>query len=376
MQYRNGVFVVSEENGCPLYTKGDEFRIKDMTFSITRGKPLCLSLLNELLPLLEQGAPTPGVKAKTKPPARLPRAKRNQPSSGMECGGCAGGASLRFEAKRSSEFATLQMRLLAAADYRAGLYTLDNGFAVLRKLASFAELDDDQLRAFCAGGEVQNFQPGETVAELGARADRIFVVLSGQVILSDREEDSEEESLMELLPGELVGEVSLGADATYTHHYYCMEPSSLLMVTVERVKTFLAKTPTLHVFLYHQLAKRSAKMSPSRLAHSGGFSANLKEMAVVDLCQLLNSSRKTGRVTLNLDDDTKGALLFNNGELVWAVHETMAGKTAFFSLLGRNDGSFNFVAGLDPKEMSLPVIGEFMGLIMEGMQRLDEQAAP
>ena len=33
-------------------------------------------------------------------------------------------------------------------------------------------------------------------------------------------------------------------------------------------------------------------------------------------------------------------------------------------------------AGLDPKEMNLPVIGEFMGLIMEGMQRLDEQAAP
>lgn len=374
MQYRNGIFVVSEEKGCPLYAKGDEFRIKDMTLSITRGKPLCLSLLNELLPLLEHGAPTPGVKPKTS--TRSPRTRRNQQTSGMECGGCTGGSSIRFEAKRSSEFATLQMRLLAAADYRAGLYTLDNGFAVLRKLASFAELDDDQLHAFCAVGEVQNFQPGETVAELGTRADRIFVVLSGQVILSDREEDSEDETVVELTPGELVGEVSLGTDATYTHNYYCLEPSSLLMVTVERVKAFLAKTPTLHVFLYHQLAKRSAKMSPSRLGPSGGFSANLKEMAVVDLCQLLNSSRKTGRVTLNLDDDTKGELLFNNGELIWAVHETMAGKTAFFSLLGRNDGSFNFVAGLDAKEMNLPVIGEFMGLIMEGMQKLDEQAAP
>ena len=50
-------------------------------------------------------------------------------------------------------------------------------------------------------------------------------------------------------------------------------------------------------------------------------------------------------------------------------------KEAFFAVLARGEGSFTYTSGLTAEELGLPVIGGFMGLIMEGMRRLDEDQA-
>ena len=363
MQFRSGIFVVTEEHACPLYNVGDEFRVRDMTLNITRNKPACLSMLTELIALTAEGMPQPAV-----------RPVRGRPQRGpgkSECGGCEG--LIRFELKKTGEFATVQMRLLAAAERQATLFKSDNGFVVLRELPAFAELDDNELHAFCAGGQPQHFEPGERVISRGELADRIFIMLAGRVILSDEDQGEDEEHVVEVAPGELIGELGLVADTVYPNDYYCLEQASLLMMTVPQVKAFLVKMPALHVFFYHQLARRVEKLGPANMEVTGGLNASLKEIAVVDLCQLINSSRKTGRVLLALEDDTKGELLFNEGELIGAKHEALSGKDAFFELLGRNGGTFNFVAGLNEAEMEHPVIGGFMGLVMEGMQKLDEQ---
>ena len=44
-----------------------------------------------------------------------------------------------------------------------------------------------------------------------------------------------------------------------------------------------------------------------------------------------------------------------------------------FALLGKKKGSFTYNTQLATKYKKLPVIGGFMGLLMEGLQRLDEQ---
>ena len=111
-----------------------------------------------------------------------------------------------------------------------------------------------------------------------------------------------------------------------------------------------------------------------RLDDGGGLNASLKEVVVVDLCQLIHTSRMTGRVQLALGDGVTGRLLFKEGELVAAQHGPLSGKEAFFSLIARHDGSFKFTTGLTPEEATLPVLGSFMGLLMEGIQRMDESA--
>ena len=68
-------------------------------------------------------------------------------------------------------------------------------------------------------------------------------------------------------------------------------------------------------------------------------------------------------------------MAFNEGELVRADCGSLTGKEAFFAVLARGEGSFTYTSGLTAEELGLPVIGGFMGLIMEGMRRLDEDQA-
>lgn len=52
MEYRNAVFVVTEEHACPIYNVSDEFIIHDSTLTIERNKEICLMLVQEVLKTL------------------------------------------------------------------------------------------------------------------------------------------------------------------------------------------------------------------------------------------------------------------------------------------------------------------------------------
>jgi len=47
-------------------------------------------------------------------------------------------------------------------------------------------------------------------------------------------------------------------------------------------------------------------------------------------------------------------------------------KEALFSILSKNQGTFTYTSGLSEEDKKLPLIGGFMGLIMEGLRRIDE----
>jgi hypothetical protein len=100
---------------------------------------------------------------------------------------------------------------------------------------------------------------------------------------------------------------------------------------------------------------------------------DLEEINVVELFQMMNSSQKTGSVDLELIDN-RATVLFNQGELVWARYGELSGKEAIFALLAKNSGQFAYSSGIPPEAEKFDVIGGFMGLIMEGLQRIDEMA--
>lgn len=355
MAYRNAVFVVTEEHTCPVYSVGDEFRVRELMVHISHGKVPCLSLLAELAQILSADPQTG-------------KAARQKPGSGkFECGGCQG--IIRFETKKTGEFATLQMQLLAAAERRELLRRTDQAFALMRDLPIFIELDDEELHAFCSTGEIRHYEKEQAVVGRGDAADRLYILLSGRV----RMEDAQDRAGTELLPGDIFGEPSLVAGTVHAASYRSLETSVLLVLTVRQFKTFLGKHPALHVFFYRQLIRRAE----TRLSHLDGMGAslngNLSDLLVVDLCQLINVGQKTGTIELSFEDGSRGEVVFNQGELVTARTGDLKGKEAFFSLIGRDKGSFNFINGLTPEEEKLPILGGFMGLVMEGMQRLDEQ---
>ncbi len=355
MQYRNAVFVVTEEHACPAYNVGDEFKVKDLIVHISHGKMACVSLLAELAQILS-----------TDPQAnRAARQKAGQ--NKFECGGCQG--IIRFETKKTGEFATLQMQLLAAAERREQLRRTDQTFALMRDLPIFAELDDAGLHAFCSTGKLQLYGPGQSIVSRGEAADCLYFLLVGHVLMKDEQDQAG----TKLVPGEVFGEPSLVAGTVHAASYHALEACILLVLTVKQFKIFLSKYPALHVFFYRQLIRRAE----IRLSHLDGTGTNLNgtlsDLLVVDLCQLINVGQKTGTIELTFEDGSRGEIVFNQGEMVDARSGRLTGREAFFSLIGRDRGSFNFVSGLTPQQEKLPVLGGFMGLVMEGMQKLDEK---
>ncbi|MCI5132864.1 MAG: DUF4388 domain-containing protein [Candidatus Electrothrix sp. EH2] len=105
---------------------------------------------------------------------------------------------------------------------------------------------------------------------------------------------------------------------------------------------------------------------------SSGMSGELTDINSVELFQLINSGGKTGKVQF-IFDDYPAVTFFNEGEIVFCEYGESEGKEAIFSLLAKQKGSFTYVKGLSGEEKKLPVLGGFMGLVMEGLRRLDEE---
>jgi hypothetical protein len=97
-------------------------------------------------------------------------------------------------------------------------------------------------------------------------------------------------------------------------------------------------------------------------------------MPPVELCKMINSIQKTGRLVIDsTESKIKAFLLFHEGEILQAVHNEIDGKEAFYKILAMTKGRFKFIQGLTSKERKLDVIGGFMAMLMEGMKRLDDQ---
>ena len=99
------------------------------------------------------------------------------------------------------------------------------------------------------------------------------------------------------------------------------------------------------------------------------FSGQLADMAIVDLLQTIEISRKSG--TIELDTDLGHASVwFRDGRVIDAKMGRMQAAAAVYRLLGINEGSFE----VEFRNISrASVIRETtQGLLMEGMRRVDE----
>ena len=52
MQFRNGVFVIIEEQHCPLYNVGEEITVDGGVMRLPAAKSTCLTLVQDILKLV------------------------------------------------------------------------------------------------------------------------------------------------------------------------------------------------------------------------------------------------------------------------------------------------------------------------------------
>ena len=84
-------------------------------------------------------------------------------------------------------------------------------------------------------------------------------------------------------------------------------------------------------------------------------------------------NQKTGLLFLIFTDDN-ASITFKDGAVVAAQHGSKQNTEAFFSILAKRQGIFQFYENHpDLDEVGDDAIGDFMNLLMDGLQKIDEQ---
>nr|WP_221270842.1 DUF4388 domain-containing protein [Desulfoprunum benzoelyticum] len=349
----NAIFLVTEERSCPIYNVGEELKVENFCLSVPAFKPQCLHLSQAIMKVITTRATFSG----------LP--KRTGPRKRFDCGGCQG--LIYFEFKKEKDFATLQMKLLIESEARRRKQHLDRFFAILRNLDVFEALDDDALIDLIMLLEMKIVPIDRIILKKDEPGSHLFIILDGRVAVMD----ADGSRITELGQGEIFGEMSLLSDEPVTNDVYTIADTQVAMLSLKNLRHVLKKYPVLQIFLFKLLVERAQAMTLRSGNITSGMSGELAEISIVDLLQLINSAQKTGTIDLALDEG-KAVIYFREGEIVHARLRSLRDKDAIYVILGVKSGRFTYTRGIGPELQELPPIGGFIGLIMEGLQRLDE----
>ncbi len=283
-----------------------------------------------------------------------------------DCGGCDG--LIHFEYKKEKGFATLQMKLLEEAEEKRKKNHLNKFFGVLRSLPIFKPLDDDALVDLTLLLELKTLPVDRIIVKSGSPGNYLYILLKGSVAIKS----DDGAKIAELATGEVFGEMSLLSGEPVAHTIQTIEATHVAMLSTKNFKQVIVKYPILQIFLFRMLLDHLQSMTLKSGNISSGMTGELSEISAIDLFQLINSSQKTGAIELMLENG-KGIVFFRKGQVVYARFFKLRDKDALFTLLEAKKGRFSYTKEL-PKELeNRPPIGDFMGMLMEAVQRIDER---
>jgi len=355
MKFRNGVFVITGERHCPLYNVGEEIYVEEGVMRLPAAKSTCLILAQDIINLVSEDI------------AYEQYLQGSRKKNTFECSGCHGRIS--FEYKQEKEFATVQMKLLAAAERKEKLKDISKFAGLLREIQIFQPLSDEDLLDLATLLKLEKCPWGFPILQKGDVGDHLYIILSGRVEVMD--EDGV--TLAEMGKGAVFGEMSLLSGETVTTTIMAAEPTELATLSKKNFRHMQVRFPDLQVFFYKLLVSRITTINRQRAEElSSGMVGQFSDIPPVELLQMINSNQKTGSLKIEVGTG-KGQLLFNEGELVFAVFDGKDSLDAFYAVLALKDGRFKFVQGLSPQDMRYEPLGGFMGILMEGMKRLDDQ---
>lgn len=352
--FRDTIFIIVDEESCPFYSVGEEIKVENYGLSMSNYKPGCLYLARKVASIVESKESF-GAFAKVSV----------KKTSRYDCGGCVG--KIHFEYKRDKDFTTLQMKLLNEAEEKRRKKHLERYYGAMRKLKLFNSLEDDPLQDLTMLLEFKSIPFGKVVVKKGTPGTNFFILLTGQVeIKADNGS-----KLADIGAGEMFGEMSLLSAEPFRHSIYSVKSTQIAILSVKNFKEILKKFPVLQMFLFKLLVDQAQAIALKSGNISSGMTGELSEIAPVDLFQLIHSSRKTGTLDLALDKG-RGMVFFKEGEIVYARYLELRGKDMIYNLLGIRVGRFSYTKGIPEVLDEASPIGGFMGLIMEGVQKLDE----
>lgn len=248
---------------------------------------------------------------------------------------------------------------------------IPSAVANLRSIPIFRALPAPFLAQLAHRIRVETYEPGETVLMKGHLARAFCVVVSGEaevVAFADEDISSVVRSLKEK---DCFGEMSLLTGAPAAASVVAADPLTIYSISKDDFDQMLRDNPF--------MASRFTRLMASRLLAanfllvkegSKSFSGKLSVMSLPTVIQVLSESGRSGTLTLESYAGSKGQIGFSESRIFEARVGDKVGEEAFYELLTWKNGDF----WLDPKRVPTEDTIEtgVMGLMLEGMRRLDE----
>lgn len=358
---KNAVFIVTNEKSCPYYDLGDELKVENSTLAISAFKPACLHLAEKIKTVVT----SPESISRFSSPGSN-QLRPNAQQSNFDCGGCTG--SIQFVFKQDKAYATLQMKLLMESEEVRKRQHLAKYFDLLRPLKLFESLENEALEDLINLLEFKTILPQKILVEKGTQGTHLYILISGEIEASE----NNGKNSARMHTGDIVGAVSLLSGEPHRSTIQTVTVTQVALLSSKNFRQILKKYPSLQVFLFKLLIKRVEAMAIQSGQISSGMSGDLEEISAADLLQLINSSQKTGSIEFRGPDAT-AQIYFRDGEIVQANYDEFEGKEAVFAIIATRNGQFTYHRGIPGEVEKLSPIGRFLALLMEGLQKFDEQ---
>ncbi len=351
MKFSESVFVIIENRDCPVYRVGDEFRLSDRALQLPEGKPACLTLMGDIVNALNTWE-------------RLKVYKLDSASGHLfNCTGhrtsCIGAVRLGHQKTSKFKGAESVKQLDREISAIAGVLS---SFPIFKNLSAF------EMKEIVSYFRIKEYSAGETIIEKGDPGVKLYIILNGEVeVLGDNNVN-----IAFLGKGEVFGEMSLLSGEPVGTTIRAVGSVKIIYMYGEYFREVLKRFPSIQMFFARLLARRLA-ISNVKMERefSPGIIGHLSEISPSELLQTLNMNHKTGVVAFVLHDQI-ARICLRDGKLVHAEYGDYLGAEAFYEILKHKDGRFKFNPGLSEDEREAPVIGDFMYLLMEGLNRIDE----
>jgi len=351
MNFKESSFKIIKNHNCPLYQNEDEFTVVGRSISLM-GRPICLTLMSDVTAALVscQGIQT------IKSPGNAGHIFN---CSGYQTG-CPGTIRLKYQRMIKSANDPIPQK---GSELSAMSEELNN-FSI------FKTLSDLEVNEIVSYFKIQEFKKGQILLRKGDRGEKLFIILSGEVeIIGDYGI-----TIAKLGRGEIFGEMSLLTGNPISTKVKVAKDTKTMCMSGNYFRMILSRFSPLQMYFTRLLARRLAKSNIERSKQiSSGMSGNLSEISITELLQALNMTQKTGVLCLN---SAKGdsQISLRDGDIVHAEFSGMTGEAAFFEIVKQKHGNFKFKPGLPPNEMNAAKIADFMYLMMEAMNRIDEES--
>ena len=351
MNFKKTSFKVVENRNCPFYQQGDLITVFGRSVSL-QGKPTCLTLMSDITETLVNHQKLD--KSKT-----ADNYKHEFSCSGYQTG-CPGTIRLRYisgNAQAEPSKGTIDRDISPIIDE-------------LKNFSIFKTLNEHDFKEIVSYFKIKTFSKNQIILRKGDRGENLHVILSGKVNIIGNYGIT----VASLSKGEIFGEMSLLTGNPVSSKVKVIENTKTMYMPGSYFRMMLNRFAPLQIYFSRLLAQRLAKSNLERAKEfSSGISGNLTEISTTELLQTLNLAQKHGVLTLILPKGN-ARISLRAGEPVNVTYNGLTGAEAFFEIVRHKRGNFKFKAGLSPAEMDAPVIGDFMYLLMEGMNRIDEES--